>query len=170
MDDWYIFHIPSLTRCSTICSGGVNQRCLYHVLLICLAVSGNTHMSVFILVPSQAPLEGQVIAFWLYLFPSASHFRYLLQEILPGNALSLCCCQNLTDWSSNKYIKVSLLLCSDEMLLLYRVGKIRSGIVRLSSCCILHSVLWVLLTCVQCVALFCPAVMRKKKIQFSPCH
>lgn len=81
------------------CSEGVNQGCLYQVLLICLAVTGNTHMSVFILVPTQAPLEGQVIAFWLYLFPSAFHFRYLLREILPGNTLPLCCCQNLTDWS-----------------------------------------------------------------------
>lgn len=79
---------------------------------------------------SQAPLEGQVIAFWLYLFPSAFHFRYLLGAILPENALPLCWCQNLTDWSSNKYIKVSLLLCDDEMLLLYRVGVISSEIVR----------------------------------------
>lgn len=73
---WHLY-IPACIICS---SEGVNQRCLYHVLLICLPVSRNTRMSVFISVPSQAPLEGQVIAFWLHLFPSAFHFRYLLQE------------------------------------------------------------------------------------------
>lgn len=123
---FHMLHILSLTWRSAIRSEGVNQQCLYHVLLICLAVSGNTHTSVFILAPSQAPLEGQVIAFWLYLFPSAFHFRYLHGAILPRNTLPLHCCQNLTDWSLNKYITVSLLLGYDEMLLLYRGGEISS--------------------------------------------
>lgn len=147
-----VFHIVSLTWCGAIRSEGVNQRCLYRVLLICLAVSRNTHMSVFISVPSQAPLEGQVIAFWLYLFPSAFHFRYLLQEILPGNTLPRSAIvRNLTDWSLNKYIKVSLLLCYDEMLLLYRGRNDQFG---LCSDCVLDSVLRVLLMCMQCVAVF----------------
>ena len=129
---FHIFHIASFTWCGAIRSEWVNQRCLYHVLLICLAVSRNTHMSVFISVPSQAPLEGQVIAFWLYLFPSAFHFRYLLREILPGNILLHRCCQNLTDWSLNKYIKVSLLLCCEEMQLLYWGRKDQLSILTLS--------------------------------------
>lgn len=121
---FHTFHI--LTWCGVTRSEGVKQRCLYHVLLICLAVSGNTHMSVFILVPSQAPLEGQVIAFWLYLFPSAFHFRYLHQAILPRHTLPLRCCQNLTDWSLNKYIKVRLVYCFAMMKWCYCTGCGRS--------------------------------------------
>lgn len=60
---FHVLRIVSLTCCTGIRSEGVNRRCRYHVLLICLAVSRNTRMSVFIPVPSQAPLVGQVIAF-----------------------------------------------------------------------------------------------------------
>lgn len=58
-----IFLKLSLGWCGATRSERVNQKRWYHAILICLAVSGNTHMSVFILVPSQVPLEGQVIAF-----------------------------------------------------------------------------------------------------------
>lgn len=141
-----------LIWCAAVGSEGVNRERLYHVLLICLAVSRNTHMSVYILAPSQAPLEGQVIAFWLYLFPPAFHFRYLLWEILPANTLPLRRRPNMTDWYSNRYIKVSLLLCCDEMPLLYRAWKDQFC---LCSDCILDSALWVILTCVLCIVVCC---------------